>query len=123
MSQAPDPPALISKLAAEGKTPICDQTMSLFVTIYGAETGNCALHFMSTGGIFIGGSIAAKIVAKMKDPAFMRSFLDKGRMEAVLKDMPVRIVLNDDCGIIGAARYTLVQKAFRTVSRATEAAL
>src|SRR5712691_5899704 len=59
MSQAPDPPALISKLAAEGKTPICDQTMALFVTIYGAETGNCALYFMSTGGIFIGGSIAA----------------------------------------------------------------
>src|SRR5437867_10145931 len=113
MSQAPDPPALISKLAAEGKTPICDQTMSLFVTIYGAETGNCALHFMSTGGIFIGGSIAAKIVPKMKDPIFMQSFLNKGRMEPLLKEMPVKIVLNDDSGIIGAARYTLVQKAFR----------
>src|SRR5207302_1867047 len=61
-----------------------------------------------------------KIVPKMKDPAFMQSFLDKGRMEAVLKDMPVKIVLNDDCGIIGAARYTLVQKAFRTVSRASD---
>ena len=118
MSQAPDPPALISKLAAEGKTPICDQTMSLFVTIYGAETGNCALHFMSTGGIFIGGSIAAKNINKMKDPAFMKSFLDKGRMTPLLKQMPVKIVLNDDSGIIGAARYTLVQKAFRTATRA-----
>jgi glucokinase len=118
MSQAPDPPALISKLAAEGKSPICDQTMSLFVTIYGAETGNCALHFMSTGGIFIGGSIAAKNVNKMKDPVFMKSFLDKGRMTPLLKQMPVKIVLNDDSGIIGAARYTLVQKAFRTTNRA-----
>jgi len=123
MAAAKDQPALISHLALEGKAEICDRTLSIFVSVFGAETGNCALHFMSTGGIFIGGSIAAKIVAKMKDPAFMRSFLDKGRMEAVLKDMPVRIVLNDDCGIIGAARYTLVQKAFRTVSRATEAAL
>ena len=118
MSQAPDPPALISKLAAEGKTPICDQTMSLFVTIYGAETGNCALHFMSTGGIFIGGSIAAKNVNKMKDPAFMKSFLDKGRMTPLLQQMPVKIVLNDDSGIIGAARYTLIQKAFRSARRA-----
>jgi glucokinase len=118
MNQAPDPPALISKLAAEGKSPICNQTMSLFVTIYGAETGNCALHFMSTGGIFIGGSIAAKNVNKMKDPAFMQSFLDKGRMTPLLKKMPVKIVLNDDCGIIGAARYTLVQKAFRSANRA-----
>jgi len=68
---------------------------------------------MSTGGIFIGGSIAAKIVPKMKDPGFMQSFLDKGRMEALLKDIAVKIVLNDDCGIIGAARYTLIEKAFR----------
>jgi glucokinase len=71
---------------------------------------------MSTGGIFIGGSIAAKIVPKMKDPVFMESFLDKGRMETILKDMPVKIVANDDAGLIGAARYTLVQKAFRTAS-------
>jgi len=118
MSQAPDPPALISKLAAEGKTPICDQTMSLFVAIYGAETGNCALYFMSTGGIFIGGSIAAKNVPKMKDPAFIKSFLDKGRMTSLLQQMPVKIVLNDDSGIIGAARYTLIQKAFRSTNRA-----
>src|SRR6266850_8447316 len=114
MSHAPDPPALISKLAAEGKTPICEQTMSLFVTIYGAETGNCALHFMSTGGIFIGGSIAAKNISKMKDPAFMKSFLDKGRMTPLLQRMPVKIVLNDDSGIIGAARYTLIEKAFKS---------
>jgi glucokinase len=118
MSEAPDPPALISKLAAEGKSPICDQTMSLFVTIYGAETGNCALHFMSTGGIFIGGSIAAKNINKMKDPAFMKSFLDKGRMTPLLQQMPVKILLNDDSGIIGAARYTLIQKAFRNTNRA-----
>ncbi len=117
MSQAPDPPALISKLAAEGKAPICDQTMSLFVSIYGAETGNCALYFMSTGGIFIGGSIAAKNVNKMKDPAFMQSFLAKGRMTQLLQQMPVKIVLNDDSGIIGAARYTLIQKAFRSANR------
>src|SRR5438445_571091 len=69
-------------------------------------------------GIFIGGSIAAKIVPKMKDPIFMQSFLNKGGMEPLLKEMPVKIVLNDESGIIGAARYTLVQKAFRTANRA-----
>jgi glucokinase len=72
---------------------------------------------MTTGGIFIGGSIAAKNVAKMKEPVFMESFLDKGRMGALLKDMAVKIILNDDCGLVGAARYTLVQKAFRPANR------
>src|ERR1700694_5063124 len=120
MNAAPDPPALISQMALEGKAAICDQALSIFVSVFGAEAGNCALNFMSTGGIFVGGSIAAKIVPKMKDPLFLESFLDKGRMETILKDMPVKIVANDDSGMIGAARYTLVQKAFRTASRAAE---
>jgi glucokinase len=118
IAAAADPPALISQLAQEGKAAICDQTLSIFVSIYGAETGNCALNFLSTGGIFIGGSVAAKNVSKMKDPIFMESFLDKGRMVDLLKEIPVTIVLNDDSGIIGAARYTLIEKAFRTAKRA-----
>src|ERR1700674_5424090 len=120
MAAAPDPPAMISKFALEGKAAICDQALSIFVSVLGAQTGNCALNFMSTGGIFIGGVIAAKIVPKMKDPLFLESFLDKGRMGTILKDMPVKIVTNDDCGMIGAARYTLIQKAFRMTSRAQD---
>lgn len=109
-----DAPALISQLALENKAAVCEQALSIFVGIYGSQTGDCALNFMSTGGIFIGGSIAAKIVPRMKDPIFMQSFLDKGRMRGVLQDMPVKIVLNDDSGILGAARYTLIRKAFKT---------
>lgn len=109
---ARDPSALISQLALEKKAEICDQTMTLFASILGAETGNCALRYMTTGGIFIGGIIAAKNIAKLQDAAFLQAFLEKGRMESLLKDMPVKIITNDDCGLIGAARYTLVQKAF-----------
>ena len=109
-----DAPALISQLALENKSAVCEQALSIFVGIYGSQTGDCALNFMSTGGIFIGGSIAAKIVPRMKDPIFMQSFLDKGRMRGLLQDMPVKIVLNDDSGILGAARYTLIRKAFKT---------
>ena len=114
IAAATDAPALISQMAQEGKAAICDRAMTIFVSIYGAETGNVALNFLSTGGIFIGGSVAAKNVSKMKDPIFMESFLDKGRMVDLLKEIPVTIVLNDDSGLIGAARYTLIQKAFRT---------
>lgn len=118
ISQAPDPPALISQLALEAKAAICEQALSMFVSIYGSETGNCALNFMATGGVFIGGSIAAKIVPKMQDPIFMKSFLDKGRMQSLLADMPVKVIANDNAGLMGAARYTLVQKAFSRDKRA-----
>ncbi|HST10793.1 MAG TPA: glucokinase [Terriglobales bacterium] len=113
LATAPDAPALISQLALEKKAAICEKTLEIFVGIYGSQTGDCALTFMSTGGIFIGGSIAAKILPLMKAPIFMQSFLAKGRMEGLLKDIPVRIVINDNSGMLGAARYTLIQKAFR----------
>jgi glucokinase len=113
---AADPPALISQLALEGKAEICEKTVSLFVQIYGAETGNCALYFMATGGIFVAGTIAARLVSKIKAPIFIEAFLDKGRMRPLLEAMPVKIILNDNCGMIGAARYTLVQKAFRAAA-------
>ena len=113
LASAPDAPALISELALDKKAPICERTLSIFVSVFGSEAGNCALKFMGTGGIFVAG-IAGKIVAKMKEPAFMESFLDKGRMRSLLEAIPIKIVLNDDSGLIGAARFTLVQKAFRT---------
>ena len=112
LTAAADAPALISELALNKKAQICDRTLSIFVSVFGSEAGNCALKFMGTGGIFVAG-IAGKIVAKMKEPGFMESFLDKGRMNSLLEAIPVKIVLNDDSGLIGAARFTLVQKAFR----------
>jgi glucokinase len=114
LDAAHDPSPVISQIALEGKAAICEQALSIFVSVFGADAGNCALQYMSTGGIFIGGTIAAKIVPKMKEPVFLESFLDKGRLEVLLNDMPVKIILNDDCGLSGAARYTLVQKAFRS---------
>jgi len=113
LDAAADAPALISELALANKAPICDRTLSIFVSVFGSEAGNCALKFMGTGGVFVAG-IAGKIVPKLKEPAFMRSFLDKGRMRPLLEGVPVKIVLNDDSGLIGAARYALVQKAFRS---------
>jgi len=112
LAVSPDAPAMISELAVTQKIPICDRTLSIFVSVFGSEAGNCALKFMSTGGIYIAG-IAAKIVSKMQEPSFMGAFLNKGRMRSLLKEVPVKIVLNDDSGLIGAARFTLVQKAFR----------
>jgi len=112
MEAAKDPAALISQLTLEKKAPICQQTMSIFVSVYGAEAGNCGLKFMSLGGMFIGGSIAAKNVPLMQGPEFLEAFFDKGRMRSLLQDMPVKIVLNDDAGLLGAARYACIQKAF-----------
>ena len=60
------------------------KSLNLFVSVYGAEAGNLALRGKATGGVYIGGGIAPKILAKLEDGTFMRAFLDKGRYRELL---------------------------------------
>src|SRR5215471_4757212 len=75
LSAARDPSPVISQLAIEKKAPIWVQTLDVFVSVLGAEAGNCALRYMTSGGIFIGGTIAAKIAPAMQTRGFMQAFL------------------------------------------------
>ncbi|HXT00317.1 MAG TPA: glucokinase [Elusimicrobiota bacterium] len=99
-----DRPAAISGAALAGRSKLCVESLELFVSIYGAEAGNVALKFLSSGGVFLGGGIAPKILSKLKEPEFMRSFLAKGRLRPFLESVPVRVILNDKTALWGAAR-------------------
>jgi len=102
-----DPSAVITEVARTGRSEICSKTVELFVSIYGAEAGNLALKALATGGVFLGGGIAPRMIPKLSDGAFMRAFVDKGRYAALLRSIPVRIILNETVGLLGAARYGL----------------
>ena len=106
-----DPAAAISRAAINGKCPLCEQALDLFVSIYGAEAGNLALKIMSTGGVYLGGGIAPKIVPKLSGPLFMQAFVGKGRMQALLEAMPVKVITNDKTALLGAARCAVVKTA------------
>ncbi len=99
-----DPSAAISKAAMEGRAEICSRALDIFVSAYGAQSGNWALSTLARGGLFIGGGIAPKIIAKLKEPPFMAAFLSKGRLRPLLEAMPVRVILNDQAALLGAAR-------------------
>jgi glucokinase len=101
---ASDPAAAISRAAADGKCALSEQAVDLFISIYGAEAGNLALKIMSTGGVYLGGGIAPKMLAKLSGPLFMQAFIGKGRMQALLESMPVRVITNDRIALLGAAR-------------------
>lgn len=100
-----DPAATIAQLALGGKSSLCNQALELFVSLYGAEAGNLALKLMATGGVYLGGGIAPKIIAKLKEPVFMNAFTAKGRMRPLLQDMPVRVIMNPKTALLGAARH------------------
>jgi len=100
-----DPAAVVSQNALNGKSPLCIQALDLFVSVYGAEAGNFALAIMATGGVYLGGGIAPKIVSKLKEPGFMNAFTSKGRLSPLLMDIPVRVIMNPKTALLGAARH------------------
>lgn len=103
--QGDDPSAVVSRHGLDGSSELCGRALDLFVTLYGAEAGNQALKLMATRGVFIGGGIAPKIISKLTGGLFMDAFADKGRFEPLLRAIPVRVLLNDQAALLGAARY------------------
>jgi glucokinase len=99
-----DPSRHISHLALEGKSEICVRALDIFVSAYGTEAGNLALKLMATGGIFVGGGIAPQILPKLQGGGFMTGFVHQGRFEDLLREVPVRVILDDNSALLGAAR-------------------
>jgi glucokinase len=100
-----DKSAMVSRCAMEEKDPLCCKTMELFCSIYGSEAGNLALKSLSLGGVFIGGGIAPKILPLLQNSSFMEKFLDKGRFRELLEDIQVKISLNENTALLGAAYF------------------
>jgi glucokinase len=104
----PTAPAAISTAALEHQCADCVETLDLFVEAYGAEAGNLALRSVSTGGLFVGGGIAPKILSALVDGPFLRAFRAKTPLEALLDAVPVKIILNSEAGLLGAAVFAAV---------------
>lgn len=98
-----DAPAAISGAAHAGTDRAAIETLRLFVKVYGAQAGNLALTALATGGVYVAGGIAPKILPALQSGEFMRAFLDKGRLRTVLEAIPVQVILNQRAGLVGAA--------------------
>lgn len=106
----PEPQIIITNYGINKENIVCEKVLEMFISIYGAESGNAALKFFALGGVYIGGGIALRILEKLKEKNFMNSFLNKGRFTSLMKDIPVKVILNDKAVLIGAKYYAMVQK-------------
>jgi glucokinase len=95
-------PADVSASGLDGSSPTCARVLELFAAIYGQAAGNTALTVMATGGVFLGGGIAPRLLPVLGDGTFQTAFRSKGRFAPVLEQIPVHIVLNDKTALIGA---------------------
>jgi glucokinase len=100
-----DPAAVVSGLALLDEDPVCAEALDLFSTLYGIEAGNLALKVLATGGIYVAGGIAPRILPKLTDGSFLRGFRFKGRHSDLMQSIPVHVITNPKVGLRGAAAH------------------
>lgn len=93
---------VIGNAALARSDPACVKAVDLFISAYGAEVGNFALKVLPTGGIYIAGGIAPRLIQLFRRPGFRASFLDKGRMSPLVERMHVSVIMNTRVGLLGA---------------------
>jgi glucokinase len=98
-------PALVSKAATSGTCPRCREALDLMTGALGSAAGNAAIAAVARGGVFIGGGIPPKILPALQTSRFLDAYRCKPPMEALLEEVPVFVILNDDAGLLGAAVY------------------
>jgi glucokinase len=101
----PDAPAAITKAALEKRCGGCMESLDMFVEAYGAAGGNLVLGAVATGGLYIGGGIAPKILPALRTGSFLKAFRAKAPFEELLAKVPVKVILNDEAGLLGAAVF------------------
>jgi glucokinase len=106
-----DAAAAISHAGLSGRCAMCVQTLDIFVAIFGAEAGNLGLKLKATGGVFLAGGIAPKILPKLQTSTFLEAFLGKGRLRRLMEIMPVSVITNDKLALLGAARCAVLDGA------------
>jgi len=98
-----EPAPVITEKGLSGECPVCAATLDFWVEIYGSEAGNLALRAVARGGIYIAGGIAVKILPKLRDGRFATAVKHKEKLGSFLAQIPIHVVLNEECPLLGAA--------------------
>jgi glucokinase len=98
-----EPAAVVVRQAVAGRDPFCSLALNVFASALGAYLGNLALTVMATGGVFIGGGIAQRMVELLRGGPLRASFEAKGRFKEFLTKVPIFIITSRELGLLGAA--------------------
>jgi glucokinase len=100
---AGDPAAVISRRALSGTDPVCVAALTLFCGVLGALAGNLALTVLATGGVYVAGGIAPRVLPFLQGSVFRDAFERKGRLQPVVHRIPAFVVTYPQPGLLGAA--------------------
>lgn len=98
-----DAAATISQRALAGADPICEVALAMFCAVLGAVAGNLGLAVLATGGVYIAGGIAPRVLPYLQRGVFREAFDRKGRLHTLVERLPVFVVTHTQVGLLGAA--------------------
>ena len=93
----------ITAAAQSGTSPVAKKTVDLFFEILGRIVGDAVLSTGARGGVILAGGILPKTLDLLLKSRFVSCFLDKSRMLSYVEDVPVRLVVNNEAALLGAA--------------------
>lgn len=101
-----DGAAAVTRRAQAGEV-AAEEALRLFVSVFGGVAGDHALAVLATGGVYLAGGIAPRVIERFTDGTFMAAFLDKAPRIDLMRRMPVALVLDPHLGLLGALRRAL----------------
>ena len=97
-----DLPAEVARLAA-AQDPLAIKALDRWLGLYGSVCGDLALAGLCTGGIWLAGGTASKLLPQLQSARFGDAFLRKGRLGAVLEPIPITAITDGAIGQFSAA--------------------
>jgi glucokinase len=94
---------VVVRQAVAGRDPLCTLAVNVFASALGAYVGNLAMTVLATGGVFIAGGIAPRILELLKAGPLREAFETKGRFKPLLSKMPLYVITSREVGLLGAA--------------------
>ena len=82
----------------------CREAVEMFCAMLGTIAGNLALTLGARGGIYLAGGIVPRLGAAFAASAFRQRFEAKGRMRALLADIPTYVVTHPLPALLGLAQ-------------------
>jgi glucokinase len=100
-----DPARIISNAAKDGSCPVCAETITIFNRYLAIEAVNLILKYKATGGLYLAGGIAPKLLSLLDPAVWTEVFNTSGRMKQLLEEVTVQVMLNEKAPLMGAAYY------------------
>ena len=89
-------------LAMRGEDDLATAALDRFCEALGTFAGNIALAH-GAGGVVIGGGLGARLADHLPTSGFAGRFAAKGRFEALMRSLPVKLITHPQPGLFGAA--------------------